>query len=210
MSPDPAPAAPAPNATQDNATNAGDTRIDTDAAKTATASESAAFIADDKPATQKKTKDARGRKKPSPALSEFLGTKPAPKEEPAKSPEDSAPAPTSNAIVALSSDAPAAGDENDNTSSDAAPLAAEMNDNILNEEGAPTTQKCETYRAYISAADKDEASAGDLNAGMLAELKGGGSAAKTAPRLFPKTLTSPKGPSQKRRSMSKRRTGKSC
>ncbi|MEZ5982293.1 MAG: transglycosylase SLT domain-containing protein [Parvularculaceae bacterium] len=195
MSPDPAPAAPAPNATQDNATNAGDTRIDTDAAKTATASESAAFIADDKPATQKKTKDARGRKKPSPALSEFLGTKPAPKEEPAKSPEDSAPAPTSNAIVALSSsDAPAAGDENDNTSSDAAPLAAEMNDNILNEEGAPTTQKCETYRAYISAADKDEASAGDLNAGMLAELKGGGSCGEDSAPSLPEDADVPQGP----------------
>ena len=48
----------------------------------------------------------------------------------------------------------------------------------------PSVQKCETYRAYISAADKEEASAGDLNAGMLAELKGGGSCGEdSAPSL---------------------------
>ena len=39
---------------------------------------------------------------------------------------------------------------------------------------SPVTGKCETYRSYIARVEKEEASAADLNAGMLAELKSGG------------------------------------
>ncbi|MEM9170129.1 MAG: lytic transglycosylase domain-containing protein [Pseudomonadota bacterium] len=35
-------------------------------------------------------------------------------------------------------------------------------------------QDCETYRTYIARVDAEEAAAGDLNAGMLAELRSGG------------------------------------
>ena len=46
----------------------------------------------------------------------------------------------------------------------------------LPENTATLNENCETYRAYIARTEKDEASAADLNAGMLAELKGDGPA----------------------------------
>jgi hypothetical protein len=47
--------------------------------------------------------------------------------------------------------------------SDAIPLVAA---------GAPG--ECETYRAYVASTGGAQANAADLNAGMLAELRGGG------------------------------------
>lgn len=50
------------------------------------------------------------------------------------------------------------------------PVAAPSLDQAKSEDG------CQTYRDYIAEEEKDEASASDLNAGMLAELNGGGAA----------------------------------
>ncbi len=46
----------------------------------------------------------------------------------------------------------------------------------------PDEEHCETYRNYIARTEKDEASAADLNAGMLAEITGDGPRCEDPPR----------------------------
>ena len=50
---------------------------------------------------------------------------------------------------------------------------AEINTENLPGTSSDTEKPCQTYRAYIAATEKEEASAADLNAGMLAELQSG-------------------------------------
>lgn len=90
--------------------------------------------------------------KSQPALTQFLAPKP------------------SSAQTAEGIDEPP-GDTDDADTSRFSPTTAQEDDTSP----APAAAGCQTYRAYISAVDKEDASAADLNAGMLAELEGGAS-----------------------------------
>lgn len=161
--------------------NAADTRIDTDLSGELSDADKADFSGD-RPSPAEADHDRRrkgpamageGRTPPAappqtsaapqPALSKFIGSKRARKEE--------APAAAADDIAAATpgetpeTEAPTEPPESDSQLA----LAA------ASPEMAPggVTPECQTYTAYIASTDQQEASAADLNAGMLAELQSG-------------------------------------
>lgn len=156
--------------------NASAARVDSGFADTYSADGSAVSPGD---ASSSTAPQPSGKTRP--ALSGFLNSKRGAKSDAVAAPEGAQP-PAETAVSAA--DAPqimllSAPPEADVTTSGGAYTVATQSD------AGAGAEPCQTYTAYIAATDKEEASAADLNAGMLAEFKSGSAACTEVARDDP-------------------------
>lgn len=156
ISPDAAAAAVAESTiAADDAMNASDIRIDSDAP-------AAIAQSDAQGGAEKKQQEKPGGK---PSLTRLLGARPQSEPAPAGD-QESAPLAEKTRIAQLAD----------------LSAGAPVETSAVNK---GESDDCETYRSYIAETDREDASASDLNAGMLAELIGGSNCREAASGLAP-------------------------